>query len=212
VSTTGKIWDSFKKKELSTYVEKNGYRRISIYNDYEVREGVFKISGGWQLKKLIHRLVAEAFIPNPDNLPVVDHINGNRQDNRVENLRWATSHGNSQNHKVNSKNKVGTDNVYWCNTKKRWLVRRMIKGKRVYIGTFVTREEAEESSRNFKETGEVSTHKLSTRNTSGHKNIYPQPNGSFEMKRKVDGKVYNKTFPTLEEAIAYRDSLNTYTK
>ena len=38
---------------------------------------------------LIHRLVAEAFIPNPDNLPTVDHIDRNPLNNTVENLRWA---------------------------------------------------------------------------------------------------------------------------
>lgn len=41
-------------------------------------------------KRPIHRLVAVAFIPNPDNKPTVDHIDGNRQNNAISNLRWAT--------------------------------------------------------------------------------------------------------------------------
>ena len=44
-----------------------------------------------------HRLVAKAFIPNPDNKPFIDHINRNRQDNRVENLRWVTKSENMNN-------------------------------------------------------------------------------------------------------------------
>ncbi len=43
---------------------------------------------------LVHRLVAKAFVPNPDNLPVVDHINEKKTDNRADNLRWTTIQDN----------------------------------------------------------------------------------------------------------------------
>lgn len=46
---------------------------------------------------LVHRLVAECYIPNPNNNPQVDHINRKRDDNRVENLRWATNSDNQRN-------------------------------------------------------------------------------------------------------------------
>lgn len=57
---------------------------------------VFMCVDGKQLTKSVHRLVAEAFIPNPDGLPVVNHINGVKASNGDDNLEWCTR---SQNYK-----------------------------------------------------------------------------------------------------------------
>lgn len=68
----------------------NSLRKISIDSEGYGRCNIGK-------KKLrVHRLVAEAFIPNPDNLPVVDHLDANKSNNIVTNLRWCTQQENTQ--------------------------------------------------------------------------------------------------------------------
>lgn len=56
---------------------------------------------------MVHRILAEAFIPNPDNKPEVDHINTNRQDFNLENLRWVT-HKENNNNEMSLKNRRKT--------------------------------------------------------------------------------------------------------
>ena len=71
-----------KENILSPGLNNSGYYHVAL-----CKNGKSKFS-------LIHRLVALSFIPNLDNKECVDHINGNRLDNRVENLRWCTNKEN----------------------------------------------------------------------------------------------------------------------
>jgi hypothetical protein len=68
---------------LKPRVTKNGYLYVHFRN------------GNISKYVKIHRLVAEAFIPNPENKPQVNHINGNKLDNRVDNLEWNTASENT---------------------------------------------------------------------------------------------------------------------
>ena len=69
----------------------NGVTDIRGYKNIAFREGG---AGSKQKHFMVHRLVAKAFIPNPNNKPFVNHLNGNRSDNRVENLEWCTKEEN----------------------------------------------------------------------------------------------------------------------
>lgn len=89
VSTLGRVksverkvkkWDGFRtipETILKPKVQNNGYLTVMLYKNRKGKTFA------------IHRLVAEAFKPNPHNYPTVDHINRIRTDNREENLRWA---------------------------------------------------------------------------------------------------------------------------
>ncbi len=61
----------------------------------------------------VHRLIALTFLPNPDNLPEVDHIDRNKRNNHVLNLRWVTRSTNGRNTGMRCTNKVGEKNIHF---------------------------------------------------------------------------------------------------
>lgn len=89
VSENGKFRNKVTKKEVRTRVGKrNGYAQINLQVETKGKRGRKTFRA--------HRLVAKAFIPNPDNLPQVDHINGIKTDNCVKNLEWVTGLENTR--------------------------------------------------------------------------------------------------------------------
>ena len=89
VNTNGEIYkikkNGSKKMASISYVSRNKkYGMVSYYDN------------GKQKRPYVHRLIAEAFIPNIDNKPQVNHIDGNPLNNKVENLEWVTAKENMQ--------------------------------------------------------------------------------------------------------------------
>lgn len=83
VSDRGRIWSGRSQKFLKPKrLDRHGHVGLTIRN------------GDKPSYKYLHRLIAEEFIPNPDNLPVVRHLNDDPRDNHVDNLAWGTQRDN----------------------------------------------------------------------------------------------------------------------
>lgn len=147
--------DPLSKRKNRHYTNMGKYRTDEQGNVYNGERKLKPTMGKWGYKYIkgvvsgnrycwyVHIMVAKQFIPNPDDLDEVDHINRDRGDNRVENLRWTSRHNNNGNSvkwtkPCSSKYK----GVSWSKGMKKWHVYIKNNGKRRTIGYFEGEEDA----------------------------------------------------------------------
>jgi hypothetical protein len=138
VSNLGKVRNDKRGNILKGIIQhgEGRYLRVGLYDNNIYHKPM-----------LIHRLVAIAFLPNPENLPEVDHIDRNSQNNTLENLRWCSKANNLR----NKKKREGTTSLYrgisWNKYHSKWIAQIILNGKNKYIGRFETEEDAYEAWR-----------------------------------------------------------------
>jgi len=138
ISTFGNVEHLNTARILKLSMTKCGYYYVNIKN----KNGKHEFC-------TIHRLVALNFLENPENKSCVDHIDNNRLNNRIDNLRFATHQENGMNQKLSSNNKSGIKGVYFDKLKKKWIAQIMINRKMKYLGTFNTKDEAKTARQEY---------------------------------------------------------------
>ncbi len=131
ISSYGQVWNHTTCKYVKSRLNRGGYANIGLYTD------------GVRSRCSIHRLVAEAFIPNPHNLPIINHKNHNRSDNRVENLEWVNASVST----ALKRNAENTSSQYFGvyrhgSSANKWVAQVCNNKKRHYIGYYDTELEA----------------------------------------------------------------------
>lgn len=92
IYNTGKIYSEYTKKFLRRFDDNSGYLQVTLFSGHNKGRKTIKV----------HILVAKAFLPNPNNLPEVNHKDCNKYNNRVTNLEWISKHDNMVHASINS--------------------------------------------------------------------------------------------------------------
>ena len=95
------------KGEIKTW-HGDRYLQCSMYNDKKMHT------------ESQHRLLAQTFIPNPNNYPHVDHLNGNTKDNHLENLEWVSAQQNEFRKGLTARNTTGEKYISWYEARQTW--------------------------------------------------------------------------------------------
>ena len=106
-------------RELKRRENAYGYMWVGLRNNNVKQKSFF-----------VHRLLAIAFIPNPENKPCIDHINGVRDDNRLENLRWVTYKENMNGFRSNPAAVITKGCIWKVKNRNSWIWQYCMKGKK----------------------------------------------------------------------------------
>jgi len=114
----GRVFSKKNNRFLKQYVNSHGYFHVNLSKD------------GKPKTHKIHRLIALHYIANPDNKPCIDHIDRNKLNNNISNLRWATHTENMNNKGKRKDNKTGHKNISYDKLRDIWVLRKGTKTKR----------------------------------------------------------------------------------
>ena len=127
IYSNGMVYGKKHKKFIKPQYNNKGYMTVMLYRGKEKRKNC-----------KIHRLVAQAFMPNDNNTLCVDHIDRNKRNNDISNLRWATYTENNINRRLFKSNKSGHRHINYQKSKHNWIYS---KSGQVHK-TFNTKQEA----------------------------------------------------------------------
>ena len=119
VSNKGNVRNGKTKKVLKPF-DRRGYKRVDF-------------SG---ISHTLHRKIAEAWIDKPEGKDFIDHIDRNRGNNNITNLRWCTRSENQMNTRKPNTNTSGYRGVSYDKSKNKWKSSIMINGKPIHLGYF----------------------------------------------------------------------------
>jgi hypothetical protein len=139
VINTGRV---LKEKYNCFHLKRSGYHSVLLSKD--------TIKSTIQL----HRIVAKAFLPNSENKRVVNHIDGNKLNNKVDNLEW-TSHRENSCHYYQNINTGTPVGVYKLKKYNKYLAHAHVDGKKVFLGYHKTPEAAYEARVKYFESNNI---------------------------------------------------------
>ena len=128
-----KQYFEYKDGELYWKIDKGANAKAGSLASSNAGDGYKKVVLNGKAHK-VHHIVYE--LHHGYRPEQIDHINGNRADNRIENLRPATNQQNQYNAKLRSDNKSGIKGVSWHKTTNKWMVSLRVDGKQKHFGLY----------------------------------------------------------------------------